>query len=171
MIADTVFTLSAPNQISIWYPWQPKYGNPVRPLFSATYSSEHGMGDHFDFASNEEFAEFCETHAARHPYLIENSKTNSEEEPAVQKIIIRAGQWEEDLSRIRVRMWREDEEVPFVDLVLDEWRQRLYREMPAMTLSFLAEENGVTKPPKIYRKDYHNDYNPFLYDLVGEGEK
>ncbi|MFF4952825.1 hypothetical protein [Streptomyces chattanoogensis] len=39
-----------------------------------------------------------------------------------------------------------------------------------MTLSFLAEENGVTNPPKIFRKEYHNDYNPFLYDLVGECE-
>ncbi|GAA4071540.1 hypothetical protein [Streptomyces hundungensis] len=89
----------------------------------------------------------------------------------MQKVIIRAGQWDEDRSRIRVRIWLETEQQPFVDLVLGEWRHRLYREMPALTLSFLAEEHGVTKPPKIYRKDYHNDYNPFLYDLVGEGEK
>ncbi|MFH8346818.1 hypothetical protein [Streptomyces sp. NPDC018045] len=86
------------------------------------------------------------------------------------KITIRAGQWEEDRSRIRVRMWRESEEAPFVDLVLGEWRQQLYREMPATTLTFLAEEHGVTNPPKRYRKDYHNDYNIFLYDLVGECE-
>ncbi|MEW1671990.1 hypothetical protein AB0O47_01900 [Streptomyces noursei] len=86
----------------------------------------------------------------------------------MSKIIIRAGQWEEDRSRIRVRIWRESEQQPFVDLVLGTWRQQLYREMPALTLHFIAEEYGVTNPPKIYRKDYHNDYNPFLYDLVGE---
>ncbi|MGW5115058.1 hypothetical protein ACWEQ8_06330 [Streptomyces noursei] len=40
-----------------------------------------------------------------------------------------------------------------------------------MTLHFIAEEYGVTNPPKIYHKDYHNDYNPFLYDLVGECEE
>ncbi|MFI6682540.1 hypothetical protein [Streptomyces sp. NPDC050485] len=87
------------------------------------------------------------------------------------KITIRAGQWEEDRNRIRVRIWHEGEQAPFVDIVLGTWRQQLYREMPAMTLWFIAEENGVVNPPKIFRKDYHNDYNPFLYDLVGEGEK
>ncbi|MEV5875774.1 hypothetical protein AB0L75_16365 [Streptomyces sp. NPDC052101] len=86
------------------------------------------------------------------------------------KITIRAGQWEEDRSRIRVRIWCESETEPFVDILLDEWRQHLYREMPAMTLWFIAEENGVVKPPRIFRKDYHNDYNSFLYDLVGECE-
>ncbi len=55
------------------------------------------------------------------------------------KIIIRSGQWEEDRSRIRVRMWRDGEQKPFVDLVLSEGRHFLYREMPATTLSFLAE--------------------------------
>ncbi|MER6380747.1 hypothetical protein ABT274_12285 [Streptomyces sp. NPDC001127] len=89
----------------------------------------------------------------------------------MSEIIIRAGQWEEDRNRIRVRIWRGEEQQPFVDIVLGEWRQRLYREMPAMTLWFIAKENGVVSPPKIFRKDYHNDYNPFLYDLVGEGEK
>ncbi len=87
------------------------------------------------------------------------------------KIIVRAGQWEEDLNRIQVRIWREGEQEPFANIVLGEWRQRLYREMPAMTLWFIAEENGVVNPPKIFRKDYHNDYNPFLYDLVGECEE
>ncbi|GHF61560.1 hypothetical protein ABZ616_14010 [Streptomyces noursei] len=89
----------------------------------------------------------------------------------MSKIIIRAGQWEENRSRIRVRIWRESEEHPFVDLVLGEWHDHLYREVPALTLSHIATKNGVTNPPSIYRKDYHNDYNPFLYDLVGEGEE
>ncbi|MBT2383850.1 hypothetical protein [Streptomyces sp. ISL-11] len=87
------------------------------------------------------------------------------------QIIIRAGQWEESRDRIRVRIWREEQQGPFVDIVLGSWRQRLYREMPAMTLSFIAEEHGVTRPPKIYRKDYHDAWNPFLYDLVGECEE
>ncbi|MER7986958.1 hypothetical protein ABTY53_15390 [Streptomyces noursei] len=86
-------------------------------------------------------------------------------------IIIRAGQWEEDRSRIRVRIWREDEQQPFVDLVLGDWRHRLYREVPALTLSHIATENGVANPPKIYHKDYHDENNPFLYDLVGECEE
>ncbi|MCF3100989.1 hypothetical protein IPZ58_05290 [Streptomyces roseoverticillatus] len=87
------------------------------------------------------------------------------------EIIIRAGEWEEDRSRTRVRIWRGGEQQPFVDIVLGAWRQRLYREMPALTLNHIAEENGVTNPPKIYRKDYHDDYNPFLYDWVGVSEE
>ncbi|MEU1353907.1 hypothetical protein ABZ410_08375 [Streptomyces cinnamoneus] len=86
------------------------------------------------------------------------------------KITIRAGQWEEDRSRIRVRIWHEGQQSPFVDIVLGSWRQNLYREMPATTLSFIAEEHGVTRPPKIYRKHFHDEWNPFLYDLVGECE-
>ncbi|MFD7336696.1 hypothetical protein ACFV98_11915 [Streptomyces violascens] len=87
------------------------------------------------------------------------------------KITIRAGQWEEDRNRIQVLIWREGEQEPFVNIILGEWRHRLYREMPAMTLWFIAEENGVANPPKIFHKAYHNDYNPFLYDHVGECEE
>ncbi|MGW1867974.1 hypothetical protein ACWCPS_20685 [Streptomyces mauvecolor] len=125
----------------------------------------------FQFKTQQEFAEFCEAHGATHPYLIEDPEPiNKEEEPAMSKITIRAGQWEEDRNQIQVRIWREGERDPFVNIVLGEWHHHLYREMPAMTLWFLAKENGVANPPKIFRKDYHNDYNPFLYDHVGECE-
>ncbi|WP_414725045.1 hypothetical protein [Streptomyces sp. 796.1] len=87
------------------------------------------------------------------------------------KVIIRAGQWEEDRNRIRVRMRHEGQSSPFVDLVLGDWNHRLYREMPATTLTFLAENHGVTSPPTIFRKEYHDQYNPFLYDLVGEADQ
>ncbi|GAA4071545.1 hypothetical protein [Streptomyces hundungensis] len=80
VIGRTVFTWNGGAQIAIWYPWQPKCGNPIRPLFSATYSAEHGVGDQFDFATTGEFAEFCETHAAKHPYLIDDPENRNEEE-------------------------------------------------------------------------------------------
>ncbi|MFD7015868.1 hypothetical protein [Streptomyces sp. NPDC059928] len=89
----------------------------------------------------------------------------------MSNITIRAGQWEEDPNRIQVRIWREGEQEPFVNIILGEWRQRLYWEMPASTLWFIANENGVVNPPKIFRKVYHNDHNPFLYDRVGECEE
>ncbi|MEV0471017.1 hypothetical protein [Streptomyces prunicolor] len=72
VINDTVFTWSAQNQIAIWYPWQEKYGLPVRPLFSATYAHENGMSN-FSFESEEQFQRFCEQHAEARPYLVEPS--------------------------------------------------------------------------------------------------
>ncbi|MFC9591546.1 hypothetical protein ACFTUC_17370 [Streptomyces sp. NPDC056944] len=71
VINDTVFEWSAPNQIAIWYPWQEKYGEPVRPLFSATYADENGYALLFPFADEQEFREFCEKHAEARPYLVE----------------------------------------------------------------------------------------------------
>ncbi|MEU6765927.1 hypothetical protein ABZ916_25855 [Streptomyces sp. NPDC046853] len=71
VINDTVFDLSAHNQIAIVYPWQEKYGEPVRPLFSATYSSENNQGDAWTFKNEKEFQAFCEKYAETRPYLIE----------------------------------------------------------------------------------------------------
>lgn len=78
VIGRTVFLWTRPSQVAIWYPWRPKYGNPVRPLFSAVYSNEAGHGDWFNFQSQEDFAEFCEAYAASHPYLIEDSEPTIE---------------------------------------------------------------------------------------------
>lgn len=71
VINDTVFTWSAPNQIAIFYPWQEKYGQPVRPLFSATYANEHGYEGAFPFETEQEFRDLCKTHAEARPYLVE----------------------------------------------------------------------------------------------------
>jgi hypothetical protein len=70
VIHRTLFEWSAQNQIAIWYPWQEKYGEPKRPLFSATYANENAMSN-FAFVTEAEFAAFCEQHAKAHPFLIE----------------------------------------------------------------------------------------------------
>ncbi|WP_340376629.1 hypothetical protein U5640_16925 [Streptomyces sp. SS7] len=73
VINDTVFEVCAPNQISIWYPWQEKYGPPLRPLHSSAFAKDNGYGDAFPFAAELDFQQFCERYAESRPYLIEPS--------------------------------------------------------------------------------------------------
>ncbi|WP_147409261.1 hypothetical protein [Kitasatospora xanthocidica] len=73
-LGNTSFELDeGRTYISIWYPWTPDKGDPVRPLHSGEFAKESdracGSRQRYPDWTEDEFRSYCREMVQRKPYL------------------------------------------------------------------------------------------------------